>query len=80
MKNEKSTMRRRYETAYRLLRRSDGAMHPQRFFEHYDDARDCALLSYDYRDSKFSGWINRRRMTKFKTHLKRVAFLSELPF
>lgn len=31
----------------------------------YSDAEDCALLSYDYHDSGFSGWINRTRMARF---------------
>jgi len=26
---------------------------------------DCAILTYDYYDSEFSGWMDRQRMRKF---------------
>ena len=61
-----SQTRQRYEKAYRRLRLYSGMLHNLPSFPLYDEYYDCAILSYDYHDSDFSGWINRQRFDRFR--------------
>lgn len=65
MRKYRSGSRKEYDRAYRQLRLQGGIFDIEHPFENYDDAEDCAILSYDYHDSDFSGWINRQRHQKF---------------
>jgi len=65
MKQSPSTARREYEEVYRDMRLHGGVKYWTDKYLQVNDARDCAILSYDYYDSEFSGWINRHRMAKF---------------
>ena len=67
MKQSPSTTRRGYEGVYSDIRRYGGLPYEQMPFGKQDEIADCALLSYDYRDSHFDGWINRQRMDIFRT-------------
>jgi len=80
MRKQYSLLRKEYRRAYSWLRFTKGSTHYRMFDDLETEVIYCALETYDYYDSEFSGWINRRRMAKFKTHTKRTAFLSELPF
>jgi len=57
--------RKDYKRAYRLLRLDINIYDERSDIGLIEDAWDCAILSYDYYDSEFSGWINRHRMEKF---------------
>jgi len=61
----KSKSRLDYERAYRLVRLYCGLPKEDQIIGETNDIEDCALLSYDYHDSHFSGWINRTRMSVF---------------
>ena len=62
-----SPARREYEEVYRDMRLHGGVKYWTDKYLQVNDARDCAILSYDYHDSHFSGWINRQRMHIFQT-------------
>lgn len=57
--------RRAYVKMYRWLRVTGGSYSREDFNPPLSDAQDCAILSYDYHDSEFSGWINRQRRRQF---------------
>ena len=65
MRKQYSKSRTVYEKSYSYLRRVgelpwaiDGG-YPK------TEAQECALISLDYHDSHFDGWINRHRQAKF---------------
>jgi len=60
-----SRSRKDYKRAYRLLRLDINIYHERGDVGLCEDAWDCAITSFDYHDSDFSGWINRQRMSKF---------------
>lgn len=60
-----SLTRIKYQATYRQLRINGGTPPTENPFAYFDDAQDCAILSYDYHDSTFSGWINRQRHQQF---------------
>jgi hypothetical protein len=60
-----SKSRKDYFRAYRLIREKGSSGYIQFLYGEPDEVQDCALLSYDYHDSEFSGWINRQRMSRF---------------
>jgi hypothetical protein len=65
MKQSPSTARREYKAAYKLVRLYCGLPKEDQILGETNDIEDCALLSYDYHDSHFLGWINRQRLAKF---------------
>jgi len=65
MKNEMSPTRKRYKHLYHRIRLNGGFAFAPKPYCDYDELENCALLSYDYHDSEFSGWINRYRMKRF---------------
>lgn len=66
MKKYISKTREEYKYSYKMLRLQGEAMlHDFPPFPG-SDAEECALISYDYHDSEFSGWINRQRFQIFK--------------
>jgi len=80
MKQSISQGRADYQRAYRWLRLNGGAPEDYQISPMLNDAQDCALLSYDFHNSHFSGWINRQRMSKFHACQRRLADLNWLPF
>ena len=73
-------MRRQYKYFYKCLRQGKGATLQRATDGNMQEAIDCAILTYDYYDSHFSGWINRHRMAKFN-HLKwKKSSIWDLPF
>ena len=80
MKNEKSLARMEYEIFYRTLRLNGGSYNYEFPVRNYSELEDCALLSYDYYDSEFSGWINRQRMHQFHNRSEAVATAGQWPF
>jgi len=57
-----STTRRKYEAAYKRLRLYGGWLDGFPSFRLMDEESECALESWDCRDSDFDGWKNRTRM------------------
>lgn len=80
MKQSTSQTRRKYEAAYKRLRLYGGWLDGEPSFRLMDEESECALESYDYHDSEFSGWINRHRMRKFIYHKMILAGWEGLPF
>lgn len=80
MKQSMSNTRRDYEAAYKRLRLYTCLFHEENPFRSASDAESCALESYDYHDSHFSGWINRQRMFKFHERSETVATAGSWPF
>lgn len=79
MKKYISRDRKDYERAYRLLRLDMNIHYERAEIGLIEDAWDCAILSYDYCDSYFSGWVNSQRRNDFITlryHLKIRGVLS----
>jgi len=75
-----SLARHEYAEAYRHIRLFGGAFFHENRLKNWTDAEDCALLSYDYFDSHFSGWINRQRQHKFHMIKWHPELRNELPF
>jgi len=80
MKNEKSLTQKQYEAHYRHLRKTGGTLADNKYSSFFDDAQDCAVISYDCQDSEFSGWINRQRLARFRTVKISRHEWRELPF
>jgi len=80
MRKQYSRSRTRYMTAYRLLRRTGGSFRLESDFGQFSEAEDCALLSYDYHDSHFSGWINNQRWQRWDVLRSGLFNRWELPF
>jgi len=80
MKQSPIAARREYREAYRELRLNRGVPYETDKWCYANDARDCAILSYDEYDSYFSGWINRQRMSKFHACQRHINLLGWLPF
>jgi len=74
MIKNKSKYRRDYERAYKLVRLYLGLPKEDQIMGETNEIEDCAILSYDYHDSEFSGWINRNRMAEFKKIWEAKAF------
>jgi hypothetical protein len=66
MKQPISRSRKDYKRAYKLLRLYCGLPKEDQTTGETNEIEDCAILSYDYRDSEFSGWINRQRQERFE--------------
>lgn len=66
MKNEMSPTRKRYKHLYHRIRLNGGFAFAPKPYCDYDELENCALLSFDYHDSEFTGWINRNRYAKWK--------------
>lgn len=80
MKNEMSPTRWSYRIVYRHLRLSGGTLPENRFSSCSDEIQEAAILSYDYYDSQFSGWINRKRMSQFHQRQRQLSGLGWLSF
>lgn len=65
MRVYKSRTRQRYHVQYRWLRLNGGIPDSASWFDPQNEADECAILSWDWHDSHFSGWINRQRQHKF---------------
>jgi len=75
-----SQTRRDYRRAYRLLRENNGYSDTDLIYAIDDITVDCALLSYDYHTSEFSGWINHQRQHKFHMIKWHPELREQLPF
>jgi hypothetical protein len=75
-----SKSRREYEKEYRYLRLNAGVTQHREPIWPTSEAEDCAILSYDFHDSDFSGWINRQRQHKFHMIKWHPELRNELPF
>ena len=80
MKKYTSRMRRQYKYFYECLRQGKGATLQRATDGNMQEAIDCAILTYDYYDSHFSGWINRHRMHQFRVLRSGLFIRGELPF
>jgi hypothetical protein len=60
-----SLTRKEYSKAYALLRYCHGHNDFPALDRMNENTVICAIVSYDYHDSHFAGWINRQRMSKF---------------
>lgn len=81
MKNEKSLTRLKYEQYYRSIRKGGGLVAHALGLMNYNSNFDCALISYDYHDSEFYGWINLARMSEFhKVRITRHLSAWDIPF
>lgn len=80
MKQSISLTRKEYQKAYAILRYAGGVTDFPALGKMDDITVDCAILSCDYRDSEFSGWINRQRMYKFHARTEAVAVGGQWPF
>jgi hypothetical protein len=65
MKQSISQVKRSYKRHYRLLRLNGGTYQDEDYPFGLNEIQDCAILSYDYHDSYFDGWLNRTRMYRF---------------
>lgn len=54
-----------YAEAYRKLRMYGGVLDRENQYAPEDEYEEMAILSYDERDSNFSGWINHQRLAQF---------------
>lgn len=79
MRKRESTQHFGYRLAYRKLRLNSGHFDEQEYAYLDQDAVDCAVESMDYFDSEFSGWINRRRMSRFLEIRFQNRIESEIP-
>lgn len=80
MKNEMSPTRKRYKHLYHQIRLNGGSAFAPKPYCDYDELENCALLSFDYHDSTFDGWINRNRMYQFYKARLKLHTLAWLPF
>lgn len=81
MRKQYSLTRREYGQAYMELRKFSGAPYVLEHWFCECEEQDCALESYDYSSSEFSGWINRQRMSQFKKRSWDVQnWRGEIPF
>jgi hypothetical protein len=81
MRVYKSRMRQRYHVQYRWLRLNGGIPDSASWFDPQNEADECAILSWDYHDSEFYGWINLTRMSEFhKVKIKRNLSAWDIPF
>jgi len=67
-----SSARAEYLSTYRALRLHGGWPEEERHVTYFTEIQDCALLSYDYHDSHFDGWINRNRMAAFERRSRAI--------
>jgi len=75
-----STVREEYDYSYWLIRvRENEVFHDFPQFP-CNEVEECALLSYDYHDSHFSGWTNRQRMSLFYKLRNQNLRRGEYPF
>jgi len=80
MKNEMSPTRKRYKHLYHRIRLNGGFAFAPKPYCDYDELENCALLSFDYHDSTFDGWINRTRMYQFYKARLKLHTLGKWPF
>lgn len=80
MKNGKSLVRQKYDKFYKWLRLNGGIIQDENYPFGLNEIQECAILSYDYRDSIFHGWVNRKRFYKWDSNPRRLAYSGELPF
>ena len=60
-----SKSRQQYNDTYKALRLWGEEWYRFEISNHLNDVEECALLSYDERNSYFSGWIDPVRKTYF---------------
>lgn len=72
MKNGKSLVRQKYDEFYKWLRLNRGVIQDENYPFGLNEIQDCAILSYDYHDSHFDGWINRHRMAAFERRSRAI--------
>lgn len=65
MKQSTSQARRRYKQLCGRVRRNGGFAFPPKPYQQYDEIEEAAILTYDWFDSEFTGWINRQRYHEF---------------
>lgn len=75
-----SLARIKYQATYRQLRLNGGINATEQPFKYFDDAQDCAILSYDYHDRNLSGWINRQLWQQWYVLRSGLFNRDELPF
>jgi len=76
-----SKSRQEYTEAYRWLRLNGGVMRKENLIAPENEYEDCAILSYDYQDSDFDGWINHARMSQFIKRFHKWCYeKGEIPF
>ena len=75
-----SAVRKSYKRHYRLLRLCGGVYQDQDYPFGLKEIQDCAILSYDYHDSEFTGWTSRLRRARFIYRKIHVLPNPEFPF
>jgi hypothetical protein len=80
MKQSTSQTRQRYKKLCGRIRRNGGFPFPPKPYQQYDELEEAAILTYDWFDSEFTGWINRQRMSQFNTRKYAGFGLDWLPF
>lgn len=65
MNERRFTPRRQYEVVYRALRIENGVPHDANLDFISDEILDCAVLSYDNRQDRFYGFVNKSRLAAF---------------
>lgn len=75
-----SHSRHQYNQAYRYLRVNGGTLYEDFPYGYFNEAQDCAVLSFDYHDSDFSGWINRQRRARWKDRMSDPNMPWGMPF
>lgn len=79
MKQSPSRSRTEYTQAYSHLRLGSGYWEDDKLDKFDDVTVDCAILSYDYHDSHFDGWLNRTRMSQFHNRMHLIMFAGSIP-
>jgi len=69
-----------YKNFYRWLRITGGSVQPENYPFGLNECQDLAILSFDYHDSEFSGWINRQRQERFEQCLDMLRPERHWPF
>lgn len=80
MRKQYSKTRRRYKHLCGQIRRNGGFPFPPKPYQDYDEIEDAVILTYDYFDSQFTGWINSQRRHDFITLRYRLFEAHGLPF
>jgi len=75
-----SRARAEYDSTYRAVRLNGEEIYYHNKFNTWNEIQECAMLSRDYHDSEFSGWINRQRMKQFLTTRYKHFHLDRFPF
>lgn len=73
MRKSISPTERRYKRLCGRVRRNGGFPFAPKPYQDYDEIEDAAILTYDYYDSEFSGWINRQRLGLFRKRSEQIA-------